>query len=262
MSFKAEENNKELSEHILVCLSAAPSNKKIIDTAAKMVKVLQARFTALYVRTGTKSEVLDKEKLEEHIQYAEKLGAEIVMTHGENIPVQIAEYARLSNVTKIVIGQSNARRNHFFSKATLTERLIEIVPDIDIHIIPDTGKTVSERLFPHGNYICSMYLDWSSVSETEFHGYKYCNDIYIGSFAYFNFDRWLSLQCGRICYKCFFILLFSDRTQDVFSDLCGRVSGNFSHNAYFICAYGSTCSKAENTCKIVCSACFSYTSFV
>ena len=128
-------------EHILVCLSAAPSNKKIIDTAAKMVNVLQARFTALYVRTGIKAEDLDKEKLEEHIQYAEKLGAEIVMTHGENIPVQIAEYARLSNVTKIVIGQSNARRNHFFSKATLTEKLIEIVPDIDIYIIPEALKS-------------------------------------------------------------------------------------------------------------------------
>ena len=153
MSFKAEENNKELSEHILVCLSAAPSNKKIIDTAAKMVKVLQARFTALYVRTGTKSEVLDKEKLEEHIQYAEKLGAEIVMTHGENIPVQIAEYARLSNVTKIVIGQSNARRNHFFSKATLTERLIEIVPDIDIHIIPDALKTRTHQKRSFARYV-------------------------------------------------------------------------------------------------------------
>ena len=153
MSFKAEENNKELSEHILVCLSAAPSNKKIIDTAAKMVKVLQARFTALYVRTGTKSEVLDKEKLEEHIQYAEKLGAEIVMTHGENIPVQIAEYARLSNVTKIVIGQSNARRNHFFSKATLTERLIEIVPDIDIHIIPDALKTRTYQKRSFARYV-------------------------------------------------------------------------------------------------------------
>ena len=153
MSFKAEENNKELSEHILVCLSAAPSNKKIIDTAAKMVKVLQARFTALYVRTGTKSEVLDKEKLEEHIQYAEKLGAEIVMTHGENIPVQIAEYARLSNVTKIVIGQSNARRNHFFSKATLTERLIEIVPDMDIHIIPDALKTRTHQKRSFARYV-------------------------------------------------------------------------------------------------------------
>ena len=138
-------NDKNTDEHILVCLSAAPSNQKIIDTAAKMANALQARFTALYVQTGTKSEALDKEKLEEHIRYAEMLGAEIVMTHGENIPVQIAEYARLSNVTKIVIGQSNARRNHFFSKSTLTEKLIEIVPDIDIHIIPDAVKSRSSQ---------------------------------------------------------------------------------------------------------------------
>ena len=153
MILRTEGNTKKVDEHILVCLSAAPSNKKIIDTAAKMVKVLQARFTALYVRTGTKSEVLDKEKLEEHIQYAEKLGAEIVMTHGENIPVQIAEYARLSDVTKIVIGQSNARRNHFFSKATLTERLIEIVPDIDIHIIPDALKTRTYQKRSFARYV-------------------------------------------------------------------------------------------------------------
>ena len=141
MSLRIEGDNKKTEEHILVCLSAAPSNQKIVDTAAKMANALQARFTALYVQTGTKSEALDKEKLEEHIRYAEMLGAEIVMTHGENIPVQIAEYARLSNVTKIVIGQSNARRNHFFSKSTLTEKLIEIVPDIDIHIIPDAVKS-------------------------------------------------------------------------------------------------------------------------
>ena len=143
MNLSIEGDNKKTDEHILVCLSAAPSNQKIVDTAAKMANALQARFTALYVQTGTKSEALDKENLEEHIRYAEMLGAEIVMTHGENIPVQIAEYARLSNVTKIVIGQSNARRNHFFSKLTLTEKLIEIVPDIDIHIISDAVKTRS-----------------------------------------------------------------------------------------------------------------------
>ena len=153
MSRRIEEDNKKTDEHILVCLSAAPSNQKIVDTAAKMANALQARFTALYVQTGTKSEALDKEKLEEHIRYAEMLGAEIVMTHGENIPVQIAEYARLSNVTKIVIGQSNARRNHFFSKSTLTEKLIEIVPDIDIHIIPDAVKTRSYQKRPFTWYV-------------------------------------------------------------------------------------------------------------
>ena len=153
MSLRIEGDNKKTDEHILVCLSAAPSNQKIVDTAAKMANALQARFTALYVRTGTKSEALDKENLEEHIRYAEMLGAEIVTTHGENIPVQIAEYARLSNVTKIVIGQSNARRNHFFSKSTLTEKLIEIVPDIDIHIIPDTVKTRSYQKQPFTWYV-------------------------------------------------------------------------------------------------------------
>lgn len=153
MSLRIEGDNKKTDEHILVCLSAAPSNQKIVDTAAKMANALQARFTALYVQTGTKSEALDKENLEKHIRYAEMLGAEIVTTHGENIPVQIAEYARLSNVTKIVIGQSNARRNHFFSKSTLTEKLIEIVPDIDIHIIPDTVKTRSYQKQPFTWYV-------------------------------------------------------------------------------------------------------------
>ena len=160
MSFKTEENNKNSDEHILVCLSAAPSNKKIINTAAKMANAFPSRFTALYVRTGTKSEDLDKETLEEHIRYAEKMGAEIVMTHGVNIPVQIAEYARLSNVTQIVIGQSNARRNHFFSKATLTEKLIEILPDIDIHVIPDAMKT---RIYQKRPYV--WYMEKPSVKD-------------------------------------------------------------------------------------------------
>lgn len=160
MILRTEGNTKKVDEHILVCLSAAPSNKKIVDTAGKMAKMLKARFTALYVRTGTKSEDLDKEKLEEHIRHAEKLGAEIVMTHGEDIPVQIAEYAKLSNVTKIVIGQSNARRNHFFSKPTLTEKLIELVPDIDIYIIPDAlnNRNYQKRPF-------TWYMEKPSAKE-------------------------------------------------------------------------------------------------
>lgn len=78
-------------EHILVCLSSSPSNKKIVHTAAAMAAALHARFTALYVQNRILSDTSDKKRLEEHIHFAEKLGAEIVTTHGENIPVQIAE---------------------------------------------------------------------------------------------------------------------------------------------------------------------------
>lgn len=126
-------------QHILVCLSASPSNEKIVQTAANMAKVLSARFTALYVNNGFSLTESDKKRLDMNIQFAEKLGADVVTVHGEDIAMQIAEYARLSDVTKIVIGQSNAKRSRIWSGYTLTEKLIAYAPDIDIHIIPDAG---------------------------------------------------------------------------------------------------------------------------
>ena len=100
---------KGADEHILVCLSSSPSNARIIYTAAKMAKVLHAKFTAIYVQTDTTINDKDQSRLSQNIQLAQKLGAEIVMTHGEDVPLQISEYVRLSDVTKIVIGQSDCQ---------------------------------------------------------------------------------------------------------------------------------------------------------
>lgn len=135
-----ESKRKNENEHILVCLSASPSNAKIIRTAAKMAQAFGGSFTALYVKTPNYERMDDaaKYRLQTHIQLAEQLGATIATVHGEEIPFQIAEYARISNVTKIVIGRSNIKRRHFWSKPTLTEKLTEIAPNIDIHIIPDS----------------------------------------------------------------------------------------------------------------------------
>lgn len=60
------------------------------------------------------------------------------MVYGDDVSLQIAEFARISGVTKIVIGRSGMKRRHFWSKPTLSEKLTEIAPDIDIHIIPDS----------------------------------------------------------------------------------------------------------------------------
>ena len=78
------------------------------------------------------------------------------------------------------------------------------------------GKTVRKRLLADGFYICSMHFDWPAVSETGSYGYKYCNDIHSGRIDNFDRDRWLSLQCSRILFKCILILLFPDGAKDVF----------------------------------------------
>lgn len=128
-------------EHILVCLSTAPSNTKIIRTAARMAAAFRCSFTALFVETREFSYMdnEDKKRLRTNIRLAQQLGAKIETIYGDDVPFQIAEFARLSGVSKIVIGRSTAMRRRLFGKPTLTEKLIAMAPNLDIHIIPDNA---------------------------------------------------------------------------------------------------------------------------
>ena len=127
-------------EHILVCLSSSPSNAKIIRTAARMASAFKGKFTALFVETPDFSVMSEEniKRLRSNVRLAEQLGAKIETVYGEDIPFQIAEFARLSGASKIVIGRSSATKRHLLSKPTLTEKLIDYAPNLDVHIIPDT----------------------------------------------------------------------------------------------------------------------------
>ena len=136
-----EKQKTERKEHILVCLSFSPSNEKIIRTAAQMARAFGANFTALYVQTAEPAEKTpeDQARLQKHIRLVEQSGAEIVTTHSEDIALQIAEYARISEVTRIVIGKSMMDQGFFRKRRGWTERLTDLVPDLEIHIIPDSN---------------------------------------------------------------------------------------------------------------------------
>ena len=126
-------------EHILVCLSSAPSNEKIVRTAAQMANAFQCAFTALFVETPEfeKLSVENKQRLQQNRILAESLGAKTETVYGEEIAYQIAEFARLAGVTQIVLGRSAVSKRKPFGKTPLTEQLIFYAPEIDIHIIPD-----------------------------------------------------------------------------------------------------------------------------
>ena len=136
-----------MAEHILVGISSAPSNARIIRTAATMSKAFGGSFTALFVRTPNYDAMsnADKERLRQNTVLAQELGATIETVFGDDVSYQIAEYARLSGVTKIVVGRSAVSKRRLFGKPTLTEKLTQIAPNIDIHIIPDANVDASYR---------------------------------------------------------------------------------------------------------------------
>lgn len=134
-------------EHILICLSSSPSNAKVIRTAARMAEAFHSGFTALFVQTPETKELSGEnlKRLRSNLHLAEQLGAQISTVYGTDPAVQIAEYARVSGVTKIVMGRINHKQNPITGKKSLADRLIELT-DLDIYIIPDHQPLYKKRL--------------------------------------------------------------------------------------------------------------------
>ena len=125
-------------DHILICLSSAPSNAKVIRTAARMAEAFHSGFTALFVQTPETKELSGEniKRLRSNLRLAEQLGAQIATVYGADPAEQIAEYARVSGITKIVMGRVNHRQHPWIGQKSLADRLIERT-DLDVYLIPD-----------------------------------------------------------------------------------------------------------------------------
>jgi len=126
-------------EHILICLSPSPSNEKVIRQAARMASAFHGKFTAFHVETSDFTE-LSKEnlnRLNRNTRLAEQLGAKIVTSYGSDIAEQIAEYAKIARVSKVVLGRTYTKRTMFSIKESFSERLTKLAPQLEIFLVPD-----------------------------------------------------------------------------------------------------------------------------
>ncbi|WP_343208067.1 sensor histidine kinase KdpD [Anaerolentibacter hominis] len=144
------ERNKQTSgrgdyytgEHILICLSSSPTNAKVIRTGARMAYAFRGMFTALYVEAAELKDMEEEQRkqLQGNMRLAEQMGAKIVTVYGDDIASQIAEYAKIAGVSKVVLGRTNTRRRFSFSRLNFSERLSLLAPNLDIYIIPDYSE--------------------------------------------------------------------------------------------------------------------------
>ena len=138
-------------EHILACISAAESSAKVIRSAARLAYAFRGQFTGLYVETPAMQEANEKTKqsVRRNMELARALGAKIVTVYGSDIGSQVAEYAMVSNVSKVVLGRTNHR---FFMRkpmAEVLEKLNSMAPNIDVYIIPDMKNRKAAGKYGH-----------------------------------------------------------------------------------------------------------------
>ena len=127
-------------ERILVCVSASPTSSDVIRRAAKLSRSIDAELIALYVEDSESQNNAQEKTVHEHLDMAERLGAVITTVYGNDPATAIAQYARVSGITKIVLGKSPGKRSFFTRKETLMSRLNELAPDVEIIIVPNHLK--------------------------------------------------------------------------------------------------------------------------
>ncbi len=124
-------------EHILVGISSSPTNAKVIRTAARLVQSLHAEFSCVYVMDDSNElEAEDQERLQKNIELAEQLGGTVVILRENNTSAAIANYAKISGVTKVVLGKTMGKTT-WFTRRKLTDAVNAFIPSIDLYIVPD-----------------------------------------------------------------------------------------------------------------------------
>lgn len=107
MAFRLHGKSRNIS--LSACL-ARPATRGSSAPPRAWSEAFHADFTALFVQNSSPRPADAKSTtLRDNLKLAEDLGAVIVTLQGDGIPVQIAEYARMSGVSKIVVGRSPAR---------------------------------------------------------------------------------------------------------------------------------------------------------
>ncbi|MBO4414355.1 MAG: sensor histidine kinase KdpD [Lachnospiraceae bacterium] len=112
-----------------------------------MADAFCATLTAIYIKPTNYDSLpeQDKIRLQNNIKFAEQNNAMITTLIGDDVPAQVAEFAHISDTTKIVIGRSGIKRRHFWSRTPLTEQIILNAPDVDVYIIPDSVADIKHQ---------------------------------------------------------------------------------------------------------------------
>ena len=151
----------------LVCISASPTSAKCIRWAARNAEAFNASWAVVYVETTERAEAGEAKKraIAANMELAERMGAEIVSVVGDDAATSIAEYARLSGITNIVIGKNRRKKTLFnYFKTDFEDKLINLLDETEIHIITDGTSVKPYRKSLRASISSSIVLSWKDTA--------------------------------------------------------------------------------------------------
>ena len=127
--------NWAVRERVLVCISSNPTSRYLIARGARIAKSTEGDLYVLHVDDGRVLPDERKRTLENNMQFARNLNAEVVEVKSSSIPLAAAALVRERRVTQVIFGRSTTHvlRKYFYYYAI--QRFLNDVPTVDVHIV-------------------------------------------------------------------------------------------------------------------------------
>ncbi|WP_277185445.1 sensor histidine kinase KdpD [Caballeronia sp. BR00000012568055] len=133
-------------ERVIACVGPGPESAALVRAAARLASALKADWLAVYVETPQLQRLPDdrRKRTLDALELAAQLGAETVTLDGADAAATLIDYARMRNVSKLVVGASAMQGWRRWMQRPVSERIIGQASDIDVTLV-STGPRDEER---------------------------------------------------------------------------------------------------------------------
>ncbi len=138
-----------IHERVLVCVSTYANSIQLLRRGARIAGYMNAPLYTVFVADPDR--FLFKEEslhLETSEQVCKEFGGTFLRVTSNNVAQAIAEVAHNYHITQIVMGESQRSRWKLLLRESLTEQLVRLLKNVDLHIMATQKKPPLSRLDP------------------------------------------------------------------------------------------------------------------
>jgi two-component system sensor histidine kinase KdpD len=132
-----------VSDRVLVLVDGTPASARAVRRAATLASALHAALIAVVVDTPAEARrSFDRRRdVQEVLDDAVDLGAEVVRVDAEDVADGLADVARTHRASHIVIPHQRDSGVARIRRPPLVDRLLERLPDVELHLVgPASGR--------------------------------------------------------------------------------------------------------------------------
>jgi two-component system sensor histidine kinase KdpD len=127
--------NWAVRERVLVCISSNPTSRYLIARGARIAESTEGDLYVLHVDDGRVLPEERKRTLQNNMQFARNLKAEVVEVKSSSIPLAAAALVRERRVTQVIFGRSTTHGLRKYFSYYAIQRFLSDVPTVDVHIV-------------------------------------------------------------------------------------------------------------------------------